>query len=54
MDKRIAPGTYNLCGSKTIDSEIVMKGRTSGPKQEKTGVCSFVFNNNEIQICEKK
>lgn len=54
MDKRIAPGTYNLCGSKTIDSEIVMKGRTSGPKQEKTGVCSFVFNNSEIQICEKK
>lgn len=54
MDKRIAPGTYNLCGSKTIDSEVVMKGRTSGPKQEKTGACSFVFNNNEIKICEKK
>ena len=54
MDKKIAPGTYNLSGSKSIDSEEVMKGRTRGPKQEKTGACSFVFDNNELQICEKK
>ena len=54
MNNKIAPGTYNLSESKSIDSEVVMKGRTSGLKQEKTGACSFVFNNNELQICEKK
>ena len=54
MNNKIAPGTYNLSGNKSIDSEVVMKGRTSGLKQEKTGACSFVFNNKELQICEKK
>lgn len=54
ISKRIAPGTYNLCGNNSIDSEVLMKGRVSDSKQERTGCCSFVFNNSEIHICKQK
>ena len=47
---KIIPGTYNLCGTQTIDSEIAMKGRVSGTKLEKTGFCSFNFTKKDV-IC---
>lgn len=43
IDERIEPGTYNLCGLNSIDSEVLMKGCVCGSKQEKTGHSSFYF-----------